>query len=119
MSNVGEVFGNLVTGNIFGAFKSMVNESPQENIREAVVDILNGKKVEENREKLCKELQRSGGDREKMAQVDQLMGDMAQGKADETSTMEQILLIVGAKDADRMGITPSNVRGKSVGCVEF
>ena len=53
MSNVGEVFGNLVTGNIFGAFKSMVNESPQENIREAVVDILNGKKVEENREKLC------------------------------------------------------------------
>lgn len=114
-----EAFGSLVTGNLVGAIDALFKESPEENIREAAKDILDGKDVGKNMQKLQGELARSGGNREKVAQVDGLMKEMASGRADLTSTMEQILSIVGPKDARKMGITPTNAGGKSSGCVEF
>lgn len=116
------VIGNLMTGNFFGALTAMFDESPQENSREAAVDILDGKNVEQNLAKLQGELQRNGGDREKIAQVDELMQDMASGRADQTSTMEKILAIVGPKDAEKRGVAASNtasIAGKGSGVVEF
>lgn len=50
------------------------------------------------------------------------MRDMASGRADQTSTMEKILAIVGPKDAEKRGITASNTSstaGKGSGVVEF
>ena len=107
------VIGNLMSGNIFGAISEVFNESPQENIREAAFDILNGKDVEKNMMKLQKELMRAGGDREKIGEVGELMQTMSSGQADQTSTMEQILAIVGPKDAEKMGIPASGKRAKS------
>ncbi len=108
-----EVIGNLVGGNIFGAVTSMFKESPQENIREAAFDILRGEKVEANMEKLARELQRPGGDRAKLEEVGGLMAQMSSGEADLTSTMEQILGIVGPKDAQKMGIPAGGSRGQA------
>lgn len=114
-----EALGNFMTGNVIGGLKSLFDEPPDENIREAAKDILDGKNVEQNLQKLQGELARSGGDRDKMAQVDGLMNELASGGADLQSTMEQILLIVGPKDARNMGITSTNAGGKSSGCIQF
>ncbi|MGJ7579324.1 hypothetical protein ACSFA3_04000 [Variovorax sp. RHLX14] len=108
-----EVINNLMGGNVLGAISSLFKESPQENIREAAIDILKGEKVDKNMEKLTTEMQRTGGDREKITEVNELMQTMASGKADQTSTMEQILAIVGPKDAEKMGLPPSGKRMKS------
>ena len=110
-----EVIGNLLGGNIIGAISSLFNESPQENIREAALDILNGKNVDQNLKKLQGELQRTGGDRAKIEEVGKLMQDMAAGTTDMTSTMEQILAIVGPKDAQKRGLPASGKRTKSDG----
>ena len=113
-----EAIGDLVGGNIFGAVSSMFKESPQENIREAAIDILKGDDIDKNLEKLAGELKRPGGDRAKLEQVGQLMAEMSSGTADLTSTMEQILGIVGPKDAQKMGISTSGTGARS-GAVQF
>ena len=112
------VIGNLLGGNIFGAISEMLNESPQENIREAAGDILKGDDVAKNMAKLRNELIRMGGDREKMAQVDSLMQQMDAGQADQTSTMEQILAIVDRKSSEKNG-SFGNLSGQFPKSIEF
>lgn len=108
-----EIIGNLMGGNVIGAIASIFQKPPQEQIREAVKAILEGEDVEKNMEKLQGALQKPGGDREKMEEVGGLVQDMASGQADQMSTMEQILAIVGPGDAKKMGIPESGKRVKS------
>ena len=107
------VIGNLMGGNVIGAISSIFKKSPLVHIREAVVAILKGENTDENMEKLQGALQSPGGDRGKMAEVQNLLGGMGAGAANQTSTMEQILALVDPDEAKKMGILSSGARPKT------
>jgi len=111
-----EVIGKFLSGDFFGAIGSLFDESPQENVREAALDILDGKKVDENMEKLEAELGKGGGDEKKLARVRELFAQLDAPGADSRQIMGEILSIVGPKDAAKRGFGPdggSSLQGSS------
>lgn len=109
------VIGNLMGGNVLGAISSLFHKSPLVHVREAVTAILKGEDVDKNMEKLQEAVQSPGGDRQKMAQVGDLLGGMDSSQESQTSTMEKILTLVDPDAAKKMGISPLSSAFKSGG----
>jgi hypothetical protein len=88
-----ELISNVLGGNPFKAISSLFSESPQKNIREAVVGLLDGKDRQKNMAKIHEQLARPGGDRGKLEEVNALLA--AEGEGDVSAeTLEKILTIV-------------------------
>jgi hypothetical protein len=98
--NVGGAFGSLMSGNPIDAFKKIFNEKPEENIREAVYDIREGKCTpEEGIRKIMGQLA-EGGSNETLQQVQQLMMELQAGGNPE-EIFQKIHELVDPKGADK------------------